>query len=49
MGIFLLWTTWAHEYMAMFFNEQASHAGAFKKSWRYVMLTKLGQHVNRMM
>ena len=22
---------------------------AFKKSWRYVILTKLGQHVNEMM
>ena len=23
--------------------------GVFKKSWRYVILTKLGQHVNEMM
>ena len=27
----------------------SSHVGAFKKSWRYVILTKLGQHVNGMM
>ena len=31
MGIFLLWATWAHEYMAIFVkkNVWASHVGAF--------------------
>ena len=30
-------------------NQWASHVGTFKKSWRYVILTKLGQYVNEMM
>ena len=30
MGIVMLWATWAHEYMAIFFfNVWASHVGAF--------------------
>ena len=48
MGIFL-WATWAHEYMAIFIKMYGHHmSGCFLKSWRYVILTKLGQHVNEM-
>ena len=30
-------------------NWWALHVGAFKKSWRYVILIKLGKHVNEIM
>ena len=49
MGIFLLWATWAHEYMAIFVNIDRHRMWSCFKSWRYVILTKLGQHVNEMM
>ena len=45
MGIFLLWATWVHEYMDIFVNIDGHHT----KRWRYVILTKLGQHVSEMM
>ena len=49
MGIFLLWATWAHEYMAIFVKIDGHRTSGHFKSWRYVILTKLGQHVNEMM
>ena len=43
MGIFLLWATWAHEYTVIFVKIYRHRTlGCFKKSWRYVILTKLG-------
>ena len=38
------------EYVAFFgkFFLRASQVGAFKKSWKYVIFTKIGQHVNEM-
>ena len=33
MGIFLLWATWAHEYMAIFFNIDGHRtSGYFKRA-----------------
>ena len=34
MGIFLLWATWAHEYMAIFFFKIDGHrtSGRFKRA-----------------
>ena len=44
MGNFLLWAPCAHEYMAIFVKIDGHRtSGRFK---RYVVLTKLGQHVN---
>ena len=49
MGIFLLWATWAHEYMAIFFKIDGHHtSGRFKRAGGLI-LTKLGQNVNEMM
>ena len=49
MGIFLLWAMWAHEYLANFFKIDGHHMWGRFKSWRYVIFTKFGQHVNEMM
>ena len=49
MGIFLLWATWAQEYMAIFFKIDRHRTSGRFKSWRYVILSKFGQHVNEMM
>ena len=47
MGIFLLWATWTHKYMAIFFKVTGiARRGVLRE---YVILTKLGQHVNEIM
>ena len=39
MGIFLLWATWAHEYMAMFVKiDRHRTSGHFKKFGQYIEL-----------
>ena len=40
MGIFLLWATWAHEYMAIFVKIDGHRTSGRFKSWRYVILKK---------
>ena len=45
MGIFLLWATWAHEYMAIFVKLMGIARRVVLKDWRYVILIKFGQHV----
>ena len=47
MGIFMLWCTWAHEYMAIFFKL----TGITRRCvlTRAGGMAKLGQHVNEMM
>ena len=47
MEFVLLWVTWAHEYKDVFIN--IGEHRTFKKNWRYVILTKLCQHVNEIM
>ena len=49
MGIFLLRDTWVHEYLAIFVRIYGHCMWGHFKSWRHVILTKLGQHVNEMM
>ena len=39
MGIVQLWTTWAHEYIAIFVNVDGHHTWGHFKSWGYVILT----------
>ena len=46
---FLLWAAWVNEYMAIFVSIDGHHAWGNFKSWRYVIFTKLGQHVNEVM
>ena len=47
--IFLIWATWAHEYMAIFVKIDGYRtSGRFKRAGGYVILTKLGQHVNKL-
>ena len=39
----------AREYMDIYVNIDRHHTwGAFRNSWMYVILSKLGQHVNEM-
>ena len=45
MRIFLLWATWAHEYMAIFVNINWHRMWGRLKNWRYVSLTKLSMSV----
>ena len=49
MGIVLLLATWTYEYIDVFVNIDGHRTwGAFNKSWRCVLLTKLSHHVNKM-
>ena len=49
MGIFVLWATWAHEYMAIFVKIDRHRTSGLFKSWRYMILIKFGQYINVMM
>ena len=49
MGIFVLWATWAHEYMAIFVKIYRHCTSGRFKSWRYVILIKFGQYINEVM
>ena len=46
MGIFLLWTMWVREYMAVFVNIDGYRMWGHFKTAGGVILTKLGQRVN---
>ena len=41
MGIFLLWATWAHEYMAVFVKIDGHRTSGHFESWRLQFEFKL--------
>ena len=46
MELFLLWTTWAYEYMDMFVNIDGHRTWGRFKCWKYVILTALCLYIN---
>ena len=49
MGIFLLWATWAHEYMAIFSKFIGIARRGDLKELEVWILIKFGQYINVMM